>query len=118
MCELKVGGMTASPSVFISFSERDNSTIRELFAGLGIQRVDFWDYGDAGQELHPGESLQPALAAKIDSSDYFVAIISANSINRTISNAPFFEVRYAIDSGKANDRVIPLILDDPPAEWK
>lgn len=117
MCEPKGVGM-ASPSVFISFSERDNSTIRELFAGLGIQRVDFWDYSDAGQELHPGESLQPALAARIDSSDYFVAIISANSINRTLSNAPFFEVRYAIDSGKANDRVIPLVLDDPPAEWK
>ena len=107
-----------SPSVFISFSERDNATIRELFVGLGIQRVDFWDYSDAGQELQPGESLQPALAAKIDSSDYFVAVISANSINRTISNAPFFEVRYAIDSGKKNDRVIPLVLNDPPAEWK
>jgi len=109
--------MSANPTVFVSFSQRDQTKVRELFAGLGIQRVDVWDYSDAGQELQAGESLKEALRAKIDSCDYFLAVISGHSIDLKISPAPVFEVRYAIESGKARDRVVPILLDNPPPQW-
>jgi tetratricopeptide (TPR) repeat protein len=106
--------MSESLSVFISFSQRDQHEVRELFAGLKVQRVDVWDYSDAGQELPAGASLNNALRNKIDSCDYFVPVISANSI---AFPTPVFEVRYAIESGKAKDKVVPILLNDPPAEW-
>ena len=106
--------MSANRTVFISFSQRDLSDVRELFAGLRIQRVDVWDYSDAGQELTAGAWLNDGIRNKIDSCDYFVAVISANSI---AAPTPVLEVRYAIDSGKAKDKVVPILLNNPPAEW-
>lgn len=106
--------MSASPNVFISFSQRDQNEVRELFSGLRIQRVDVWDYSDPGQELPAGGSLKNALRTKIDNCDYFVAVISANSIE---APTPVWEVRYAIESAKARDKVVPILLNNPPAEW-
>lgn len=104
--------------VFISFSGKDRPKIRKLFGALKLQQVDVWDYSRAGQELPLGHDLSDALKQKIDSCEYFIAVISASSIDKTISIDPVLEVQYAIASGKAErNRILPVLLSDAPAEW-
>ena len=104
--------------VFISFSGQDRPKIRKLFSALQLQKADVWDYSDEGQELPLGHDLSDALKEKIDSCEYFIAIISASSIDETIGFDPRLEVQYAIESGKAErNRILPVILSDAPAEW-
>jgi tetratricopeptide (TPR) repeat protein len=56
--------------------------------------------------------------AKIDLCEYFIAIISPSSIDQQLSNAPFLEVRHAINSCKlANSHILPVLLGGPPPEW-
>ena len=110
--------MSESPKLFISFSARDQARVRKLFAALEIQDVSVWDYSDQGQELSVGRDLLASLAEKIDLCEYFVAIITPNSIDLELSKAPYLEVRHAIRAGKLNHRrILPVLLDNPPAEW-
>lgn len=110
--------MSQKPNLFISFSSRDQSKVRRLFAGLELQNVSVWDYSDAGHELPLAQDLKSSLKAKIDSCEYFIAVISPSSIDDKTGRDPRFEVRYAIESGKTNNnRVLPLLLDSPPDQW-
>src|ERR1044072_5653480 len=110
--------MSQPPKLFISFSSKDQAKVRRLFAALEIQQVSVWDYSDEGQELTLAHELRASLKAKIDSCEYFIAVISPNSLDEKIGRDPRFEVRYAIESGKAgNHRVLPLLLDSPPEQW-
>jgi tetratricopeptide (TPR) repeat protein len=109
--------MSSQPKLFISFSSRDQVKIRRLFAALDIQGVEVWDYSDEGHELPVGSELRASLKVSIDSYEYFIAIISPNSIDQNLSHDPYFEVRYAIDSGKLkNKRLLPILLDNPE-QW-
>lgn len=104
--------------VFISFSGQDRPKIRKLFSALELQKADIWDYSDAGQELPLAHDLSEALRRKINSCEYFIAVISANSIDETIGFDARLEVRYAIAAGKAErSRILPVILSDAPVEW-
>src|SRR6266849_10449256 len=104
--------MSSQTKLFISFSSKDQVKIRSLFAALEIQGVKVWDYSDEGQELPVGSELRASLKASIDSYEYFIAIVSPNSIDQNLSHDPYFEVRYAIDSGKLkNKQLLPVLLD-------
>src|SRR5215211_2155051 len=95
--------------VFISFSGKDRPKIRKLFSALELQKSDVWDYSKAGQELPLANDLSDALKRKIDSCEYFIAVISASSIDETIGFDPRLEVQYAIESGKAeSNRLLPV----------
>jgi len=110
--------MCPTPKLFISFSSRDQSKVRKLFAALEIQNLNVWDYSEEGQELPLGASVAASLKAKIDQCDYFLAIISPTSIDQRLAPTPRLEVRYAIDSGKLDQtRILPVLLDNPPDEW-
>ena len=110
--------MSQTPKVFISFSGKDQLKVRKLFSALEIQKVPVWDYSDDGQELPIAQNLGASLRAKIDSCEYFIAVISPNSIDENIGSDPHLEVRYAIDSGKTKDnRILPLLLDEPSDHW-
>jgi len=110
--------MSEKPEVFISFSGKDQRKVRQLFSALEIQNVPVWDYSDEGQELPIAQDLGISLKAKIDSSEYFIAVISPNSLDENLGSDPRLEVRYAIDSGKGrNNRILPLLLDDPSDQW-
>lgn len=110
--------MSEKPEVFISFSGKDQRKVRQLFSALEIQNVLVWDYSDEGQELPIAQDLGASLKAKIDSCEYFIAVISPNSVDENIGSDPYLEVRYAIDSGKGkNNRILPLLLDAPSDQW-
>lgn len=108
---------TGSGEVFISFSSKD-LPVRKLFAALQIQNIDVWDYSDEGEELPLAYRLSASLKTKIDECEYFIAVISPNSIDPVIGPAPIAEVRYALESGKAKkNRFLPLLLDGPTDKW-
>lgn len=112
---MKPAGKPAG-EVFISFSSKD-LPVGKLFSALQSQSIKVWDYSAEGQELAVGHRLSSLLKSKIDSCEYFIAVISPNSLNRAIGETPIFEVEYAIASGKAaNNRLLPLLLNDP-SQW-
>src|SRR5262250_3045152 len=98
--------------VFVSFSSRDVS-VGKLFSALETQNVKVWDFSAPGQELPVGHQLSASLKAKIDECEYFIAVISPNSLDASIGPTPIFEVQCALSLGKlAKNRVLPLLLDN------
>jgi tetratricopeptide (TPR) repeat protein len=103
--------------VFISFSSKDRP-VGKLFSALRVQNVKCWDYSAKGQELPLGQPLGACLKSKIDSCDYFIAVISPNSIDPEFGDDAMLEVRYAIASGKkTRNRLLPLLLNNP-SQWR
>ncbi|MCD9186227.1 MAG: TIR domain-containing protein [Pyrinomonadaceae bacterium] len=106
--------MTLFPKIFISFSSRDQNEVRKLFSALHHQNIDVWDYSGDGQELPLAHSLEASLKRKIDECDYFIAVISPNSIHEEIGRHTRFEVLYALEQKlHEKNRILPIILDDP-----
>lgn len=111
--------MSNQPKLFISFSGKDQQKVRELISALILQDIEeIWDYSDEGQEISAAESITSSLAKKIDDCDYFIAVISPNSIDEQIGRFTRFEVNYAISCQKHTERkLLPLLLDNPSLEW-
>jgi tetratricopeptide (TPR) repeat protein len=110
--------MSSKPTVFVSYSGRDLKPVQKLILALKFQNVNVWDYTDRGQELDLGRDKWELFKKRIDECEYFIAIITPNSIDDKISVDPRFEVRYAIDSGKARqNRILPILINNPPDEW-
>ncbi len=109
--------MTLSPKVFVSFSSRDKNEVRKLFSALHHQKVELWDYSDDGQELPLAHSLELSLKEKIDECDYFIAVISPNSIHEEIGRHTRFEVFYALEKEMwKQNKILPIILRNSSAE--
>jgi tetratricopeptide (TPR) repeat protein len=110
--------MSSSPTVFVSYSGKDLKPVQKLILALKFQNVNVWDYTDKGQELDLGRDKWDLFKKRIDECEYFIAVITANSIDDRIGVDPRFEVRYAIDSGKARqNRILPILINNPPDEW-
>lgn len=110
--------MSRAPNLFISFSSKDKSEVRKLFFALEIQKISFWDYSDEGQELPLAHELDDSLKEKIDSCEYFIAIISPHTIDEQLGRYTRLEVRYAIDRGKVKQkRFLPVLLNNPSDQW-
>ncbi len=102
--------------VFVSFSSKDVS-VGKLFSALETQNIKVWDYSDQGQELPLAHQLSASLKAKIDACEYFIAVISPNSIDRQMGARPIFEVQYALSLGKLpKNQLLPLVLNSP-SNW-
>jgi tetratricopeptide (TPR) repeat protein len=100
-------------NVFISFSSRDISFVREIMSGLSSQDIDFWDYSDNIYSIEAGQNIEGRLKQEIDGCDYFIPLISNNSVDKEIGRFTRMEVKYAIDIGLLNsERFIPVELND------
>jgi tetratricopeptide (TPR) repeat protein len=111
--------MAISPKLFVSFSSKDQKEVRELFANLESQNIHVWDYSNYGQELPLAQRVDAALAERIDSCEYFIAVVSANSVDEDTGRYTHFEVQYAIKTGMVlQHRILPvLIVNNPPKTW-
>lgn len=110
--------MSSTPSVFVSYSGRDLKPVQKLILALKFQNVNVWDYTDRGQELDLGRDKWQLFKKRIDECEYFIAVITPDSIDDRIGVDPRFEVRYAIDSGKVQqNRILPILINNPPDEW-
>jgi hypothetical protein len=66
----------AAISVFLSFSSADYEIARDLLRELRRRQAHVWDYSRRGDELPVGASLSVELQKRIESSDYFVALMT------------------------------------------
>ncbi len=97
--------------LFISFSSQDNAAVRELMSGLKLQEFDFWDYSDQVEAIEIGKNLPGKMLAQIDKADYFVILLSPNSMSPTSGQFVKLELEYAINQGfLQQNRILPLIM--------
>ncbi|MHB8765899.1 MAG: toll/interleukin-1 receptor domain-containing protein, partial [Deferrisomatales bacterium] len=83
----------ARPKIFVSFSSRDLPFVQRLFARLGAQEVELWDYSQEGQEIPLGEDLEEYLRRRVENVEVFVPVVTPNSFGSRYTRA---EVRHAL----------------------
>lgn len=107
--------MSESPKkLFISYSSKDRAEVSKLISALKNQKIDAWDYSRPGQDLPLARKVKDSLREEIDSREYFIAVISPNSLDRQTGQYPRFEVRYAIESGKLERyQFLPIFINAP-----
>jgi tetratricopeptide (TPR) repeat protein len=112
--------MAVSPRVFISFSSKDRRFVRKLFFRLKSQNVDVWDYSQSGSEIPLGKEIPDILKEKINQSDFFIPILSKNSMDPTVGRYVRIELEHALSKGLLKQgRILPLVLmSNPPKAWE
>jgi tetratricopeptide (TPR) repeat protein len=98
---------------FISFSSRNKPVVREIMAGLRSQNIDFWDYSDDLWSISMTAIVLETLKEEIDKCDYFVAVVSKESVEPSIGHFTRLEVEYALQVKKMHEqkRVITVELE-------
>jgi tetratricopeptide (TPR) repeat protein len=105
------------PRVFVSFSSQDRELARRLFARLGAQPVDLWNYADEAEEIPGSADIPSYLKGQIDRSEWFLPLVTANSFG---SNYARLEVEHALARARGCPlRIVPLIPANapPPEIW-
>jgi hypothetical protein len=87
------------PQVFIAYGKEDAAIVRRLYDAL--EAVGFSPWMDE-RKLLPGQNWPRAIEAAIETSDFFLACYSENSVNK--KGGFQAEIRYALDCA----RQIPL----------
>jgi len=87
------------PQVFLAYVREDSATAERLFDVLSMEGFNPWM--DV-RKLLPGQNWPRAIEAAIESSDFFVACYSENSVNK--KGGFQAEIRYALDCA----RLVPL----------
>lgn len=87
------------PQVFLAYGKEDVDTVRRLYDALAA--VGFNPWMDE-RKLLPGQNWPRAIESAIETSDFFLACYSENSVNK--KGGFQAEIRYALDCA----REIPL----------
>jgi len=98
------------PQVFIAYVREDLKAVDRLLEALGTAGFSPWT--DV-RKLVPGQNWPRAIESAIETSDFFVACFSENSVNK--AGGFQAEVRYALDCARRVPLdeifVVPLRLD-------
>jgi len=98
------------PQVFVAYVREDLKAVERLCEAL--ETAEFSPWTDA-RKLVPGQNWPRAIESAIETSDFFVACFSENSVNKTGGFQS--EVRYALDCARRVPLdeifVVPLRLD-------
>lgn len=94
------------PSVFVSHSYQDEQFVRKLVRKLKASGIKTWVYYE---QIQAGETIWNKLYDVIDNTDYFIIIISKNSLS---SRAVSEELVYAITKKLGQESIIPIRIDD------
>ncbi len=96
--------------VFIAHANEDKPLVRSLFTVLKGANFDVWM---DEHSISPGEHWKSSIAKAISSSDFFLACISANLIDKT--GVVQQEFRYALNEAEkyplTNNKIVPVSLD-------
>lgn len=96
---------------FISFSSRDIHSAREIIAAVKYQGFEIWDYSDDLQQIEAGTQIADRLFTEIVRCDYFLAVISRNSVDPAIGRFTIRELEHALEKGmNTAGTIIPVIL--------
>lgn len=98
---------------FISFSTRNRPVVREIMAGLRSRNIAFWDYSDEEWSIDMTAMILSRLKEEIDRCDYFVAVVSKESLDPDIGHFTRLEVAYALQEKKLHleNRVLTIELE-------
>lgn len=89
-----------------------------LFSALKQQGVHVWDYSGPGEDFELSSPLKASIVKKIDANEYFIAVITPDSIHEKIGYYCRFEVLHALDTAKLREnKILPIVLCDPRAQW-
>ena len=101
----------ALPQVFIAFGKEDEGLALRLYEDLN--QAGFSPWMDV-RKLLPGQNWPRAIEAAIESSDFFVACFSRNSVRK--KGGFQSEIRYALDCARQvpldEIYIVPIRLDD------
>ncbi len=99
-----------APQVFLAYVREDLPTVGRLYEALAIAAFSPWM--DV-RKLLPGQNWPRAIESAIESSDFFIACFSHNSVNRWGGFQA--EIRYALDCARRIPLdeifVVPVRLD-------
>ncbi|HNX78375.1 MAG TPA: toll/interleukin-1 receptor domain-containing protein, partial [Prolixibacteraceae bacterium] len=98
---------------FISFSTRNRPVVREIMAGLRSRNIAFWDYSDEEWSIDMTAMILSRLKEEIDRCDYFLAVVSKESLDPDIGHFTRLEVAYALQEKKLHleNRVLTIELE-------
>ena len=101
----------ALPQVFIAYGKEDEGLALRLYEDLN--QAGFTPWMDV-RKLLPGQNWPRAIEAAIESSDFFVACFSRNSVRK--KGGFQSEIRYALDCARQvpldEIYIVPIRLDD------
>jgi hypothetical protein len=96
------------PRVFISYSAKDTSLATRIASDLRAAGIEAWL---AEEQILPGDHIQQKISDAIRRSDYFVALLSENSLkSHWVQHEIAAALRRSADS--AAGRLIPVRVDD------
>lgn len=100
-----------APSIFLAYVQEDGARVERLFEEL--ERGGFAPWMDR-RKLLPGQNWPRSIEEAIDTSDFFIACFSENSVNKTGGFQA--EIRYALDCARRvpldSIFLIPVRLDE------
>lgn len=95
------------PKVFISHSTKDRTFVEEqILPLLQTHGIRVWYCQD---DLMPGNHLDRAIRAGLQECDWFLAVVSKNSV---VSDGVQEEADWALDHRRKENRIIPVCIDD------
>lgn len=101
------------PKVFLAYVQEDGRAVDRLFQALADRGFDPWM---DRRKLMPGQNWPRSIEDAIETSDFFLACFSVNSVGK--KGGFQAEIRYALDCAKRvpldDIFVIPVRLDDCP----
>jgi tetratricopeptide (TPR) repeat protein len=107
------------PKVFLSFATEDLDFVLRLFTRFKQLGIEVWDYSNRDEEVRWGEKIKPIVSQRILESDYFMPVISINSIDSE-KEIIQFEVRFALQNAKTFYPIMIATRQPPgrPKDWK
>ncbi|WP_313039803.1 TIR domain-containing protein [Sphingobium yanoikuyae] len=95
-------------SVFISYAAQDRATAQLLALRLQDAGLAVW----LDTDIQPGDRWQDVVDRKLQSSDYFIALISAASVNSEHFHNEVMRRDFVRGMSDRSIPIIPILLDD------
>lgn len=98
----------ASRRIFISYSWKDREMAEKIYNYLRNYKVNtFWDV----ISMEAGEEIENRLELEIQSAEFFLIIVSENSLRSSWVNKEAMMARMNIENGLGS-RIIPIVIEE------
>ena len=94
--------------VFVSYSQKDRYFVRTLLNDLQNQNIEVWQ---DEKSINIGDSITDEIPKGIEKADYFLIVISSNSINSKWVNTELSVASFLQRKLKPSNFIIPILLE-------
>jgi hypothetical protein len=102
------GSQTHQPKAFVSHATLDHPFVEKFAADLRANGVDAWF---SKWEIKPGDSIRAKIEEGLEGCEYFIIVLSRNSINRPWVQTELDAATIRKLSGKVR-KIIPVRIED------